>query len=269
MNSIEDFFDKYALDQFYTKQAPTTNHPIRPFLREKHKKLSHGIIPGFRNYDLFYERYLSAVDILMDTGIVKDNMKVLDVGAGEGFFKFFFDAKSNARISWRGIEIWEERAEFCEHVGYTIDRFNLEKGRLPYDDESFELVFASHVIEHIPNPGDIIRDLGRILKPAGILLVATPTKLPVVAQLDSLYHRISNRKTGETQQAFTHMRLQKLILNTLGLNKNALIDKRGFRILSGRKILPFENWRWFYRVNIFLGNRLLFLVPEVNIIVRK
>jgi len=209
------------------------------------------------------------MDILLGTDIIKDNLNVLDIGAGEGFFKFFFDAKSDAQIAWRGIEIWEEQAEFCEHVGYTIDRFNLENGRLPYQDESFEMVLASHIIEHIPNPVDILREMGRILKHGGILLVVAPTKLPVVAQLDSLYHRISNRKTGETQQAFTHRRLEKLIMNTLKLEKRALIDKRGFRILSGRKILPFENWRWFYKVNTFLGKRLLLFVSEVNIIVRK
>jgi len=111
--------------------------------------------------------------------------------------------------------------------------------------------------------------MGRVLKRGGILLIATPTKLPVIAEIDSFIHKLSNRDTGETQQAFTHHTLQKLILNALNLNKSALIDKRGFRIVSGRKKLPFENWKWFYKLSTFLGKKMLFLVPEVNIIVKK
>lgn len=269
MNTLQEFYEKYRIDNFYENQEKWSKEPIKPFKKEVHKKLSHGKIPGYRNFDLFYERYQSAVEILQTSGELKEGMKILDVGAGEGFFKFFFDTDYSGKIEWHGIEVWKERAEFCRHIGYKIDEVNLEGGKLPYKDETFDLVLASHVIEHIPNPSEVIKEMGRVLKKDGVLLVATPTKLPIIAELDSYYHKISNRKTGDTQQAFTHQKIEKLVLNALGLSKESIIDKRGFRIISGRKKLPLENWKWFYKASKYLGKKLMFLVPEINLIVKK
>ena len=268
MNSIDEFYKKYQIQEFYNWQEQNSENPIEPF-KGKHKKLSFGVIPGYRNYDLFYERYLSGVEVIKESGILKEQVKILDIGSGEAFFKFFFDSMCKEKIEWHGVEVWKERAEFCRHVGYQIEEKTLEEGKLPYENESFDIVLASHVIEHLPNPQEIIEEMGRVLRKGGILLIATPTKPPIIAHLDSLYHKLSNRKTGDTQQAFTHKSLEKLILRSLKLSSEAIIDKRGFRIISGRKKLPLENWKWFYDISIFMGKNILFLVPEINIILRK
>jgi len=267
--SIEDFFRHYDIDGIYKTQAKWSKDPIAPFSREVHKKLSHGVLPGYRNYDMFYERYKSAVEILESKDIIQKGMKVLDVGSGEGFFKFFFDNRYENQLEWHGIEVWKERAEFCRHIGYNIKEVDLEKGQIPHEDQSFDMVLASHVIEHLPNPTQVLQEMGRVLKPNGVLLVATPTKPPVIAQLDSLYHRLSDRTIGDTQQAFTHNRIEKVVLDALQLPKSCVVDKRGFRIISGRKKLPLENWKWFYDMSTGLGKNLLALVPEINLIIQK
>jgi len=267
--TLQGFYEKYRIQDFYNWQKSNTQKPIQPFRADKHKKLSFGIIPGYRNYDLFYERYRSGVELIQATGMVKGGTKILDIGSGEAFFKFFFDAMSDKQLEWHGIEVWKERAAFCRHVGYQIAEETLESGTLPYADASFDVVLASHVLEHLPNPAAIIAEMGRVLKKGGVILIGTPTKPPIIAELDSLYHRLSNRNTGDTQQAFTHNSLEKLIYTSLNLPKTSVIDKRGFRIISGRKKLPIENWHWFYRLSVFLGKKLLFFVPEVNVIIRK
>lgn len=269
MKTVEDFFEKYRIEEFYKAQAEWSNNAVQPFVRREHKKLSFGVIPGYRNYDLFYERYNSAVEILKKEGELKNGMKILDVGSGEGFFKFFFDAGYDGHINWDGVEIWKERADFCRHIGYKIDEIDLEKGKFPYQDETYDIVLASHVIEHIPNPDQIIKELARVLRPEGILLIATPTKLPIITNIDRWYHQIRNSKLGETQQAFTHHDIEELTLKSLGLSKESVIDKRGFRIISGRKKLPIEDWKWFYEFSKYLGKKLLYFVPEINLIIKK
>ena len=269
MKTVEDFFKKYRIQEFYDWQAKNTKTPIAPFVPKKHKKLSFGVIPGFRNYDLFYERYLNGVNILRGEGAIKDPMKILDIGSGEGFFKFFFDAMCPEKIEWYGVEVWKERAAFCRHIGYHIDDINLEVEPLPYANETFDIVLASHVIEHLPNPDKVIAEMGRVLKKGGYMLIGTPTKPWIVAYLDAKYHKLSKRNTGDTQQAFTHRTLENLILKSLNLGKEAVVDKRGFRIFSSRKRLPLENSKWFHDVSMKLGKTWLTLVPEVNIIVKK
>lgn len=47
--------------------------------------------------------------------------------------------------------------------------------RLPFNDEEFECVICSQVIEHIPDEGGrLLDDLDRVLKPGGILVLGTP-----------------------------------------------------------------------------------------------
>lgn len=45
---------------------------------------------------------------------------------------------------------------------------------LPYTDKSFGVVIIKHIVEHLPDPAQAIREIGRILEPGGILILATP-----------------------------------------------------------------------------------------------
>jgi len=47
---------------------------------------------------------------------------------------------------------------------------------LPWDDASFNFVFATQVFEHIPNPEEVYRDIYRVLKPGGCFLNVFPSK---------------------------------------------------------------------------------------------
>jgi len=40
--------------------------------------------------------------------------------------------------------------------------------------ESFQIVIAKHVVEHLPHPEKAISEMGRVLAPGGVLLLATP-----------------------------------------------------------------------------------------------
>jgi len=269
VKTVDDFFRKYRLDEFYEKQTREGVRPVVPFRRDRHKHLSYGIIPGFRKYDLFYERYFSAVRVFEQAGVLRDGMHVLDIGSGEGFFKFFFDGMLSVTAEWHGVEVWPERAAFCQHIGYRMYDINLDEEALPFADNRFDLVIASHVIEHLRSPSGVLREMSRVTKPSGLLLVATPTKPPVIARVAHWLRTFESKKTGETQQAFSAWSLRRYVLDALQWPPSAIIDLRGFRIFSSRKKLPIENWLWFYRLSIFAGRYLLPLVPEVNIILRK
>ena len=62
--------------------------------------------------------------------------------------------------------------------GYTpLDiKTGTEAGRLPYQNETADEVYASHVLEHIARAETIntLREWVRVLKPGGILRVAVP-----------------------------------------------------------------------------------------------
>lgn len=45
---------------------------------------------------------------------------------------------------------------------------------LPYPDAAFGVVIIKHIVEHLPDPARALREIGRVLEPNGILILATP-----------------------------------------------------------------------------------------------
>ena len=45
---------------------------------------------------------------------------------------------------------------------------------LPYPNNSFHAIISKHVVEHLPHPVEAISEIGRILAPGGIAIIATP-----------------------------------------------------------------------------------------------
>lgn len=46
--------------------------------------------------------------------------------------------------------------------------------KLPFKDNSFGLIIIKHVVEHLPHPEKSITELGRVIAPGGVLILATP-----------------------------------------------------------------------------------------------
>lgn len=51
---------------------------------------------------------------------------------------------------------------------------DFEKDRLPFQDEEANVVVITEVIEHLANPVNILKEIKRILKPSGIMVISTP-----------------------------------------------------------------------------------------------
>ncbi|GAB4537332.1 MAG: class I SAM-dependent methyltransferase [Pleurocapsa sp.] len=51
---------------------------------------------------------------------------------------------------------------------------NVDLQNLPFADNSYDFIFASHVLEHIPNDKQAISEIRRILKPNGIAVLPVP-----------------------------------------------------------------------------------------------
>ncbi len=106
---------------------------------------------------------------------VKENSKVLNIGSGSGSLeeKIF---KSKKKFNWIGIDISSTSASLLNKA-YPLGKFMVGSvTKMPFNNEEFELIVLSEVLEHIP-PSKVFSALGevfRVLKSNGYLIVSIP-----------------------------------------------------------------------------------------------
>jgi SAM-dependent methyltransferase len=99
--------------------------------------------------------------------------RALDVGCGEGRFTVEL-ARAGSRPV--GIEVARTAIERARAREPELDfRLVPIDGPLPLEDSSFDLVWASEVIEHVADTARWLSELRRVLAPGGLLLVTTPS----------------------------------------------------------------------------------------------
>jgi len=102
----------------------------------------------------------------------------LDLGSGTGSLirrvQQEYDVQSSA---------CDYTDKFMECDGIHVDVVDLNEGSLPYEDDSFDLVTFTEVAEHLENYRAIIREVNRVLKPGGVLIMTTPNVLNMKSRL--------------------------------------------------------------------------------------
>ena len=92
--------------------------------------------------------------------------KLLDVGAGTGDFLL-----ASKRAGWevKGVEVNEKAKALAREKGIKIEN-NIEA----YAGNQFDVITLWHVLEHLPNLEQSIKNIESLVKPGGILIVAVP-----------------------------------------------------------------------------------------------
>lgn len=60
--------------------------------------------------------------------------------------------------------------------GFQYRKADLNKEPLPFDDDAFDLVIASHILEHLEHPVDFFSECVRVCKPGGYIYIETPSE---------------------------------------------------------------------------------------------
>ena len=97
------------------------------------------------------------------------NPRILDVGCGTGANLKMLAAHGRAE----GVDISTQAIEFCRERGLDSVKLGAAE-QLPYDDGSFDLVTALDVIEHLDDDVAGLREMRRVLRRKGRLLVFVP-----------------------------------------------------------------------------------------------
>jgi SAM-dependent methyltransferase len=96
--------------------------------------------------------------------------RILDVGCGTGANLLMLSQFGDAE----GVDISEDALAFCRERGLTNVKLGAGE-KLPYDDATFDLVTALDVVEHMDDDLAGLREMRRVLRPDGRVLLFVPT----------------------------------------------------------------------------------------------
>jgi CMP-N-acetylneuraminic acid synthetase/2-polyprenyl-3-methyl-5-hydroxy-6-metoxy-1,4-benzoquinol methylase len=114
----------------------------------------------------FFKNEINFINNLNFQGLSRP--KFLDLGCGTGFVS----SELNDSYEKFGLEVANDTANFAKkyfshmQVGYLDEH--------SYEDNFFDVIMCLHVVEHVENPVDLMKNIFRILKPNGYLILATP-----------------------------------------------------------------------------------------------
>lgn len=98
------------------------------------------------------------------------HLKVLDVGCGEGIGLQFL--KSIGFSDVVGIDL--SPAKVNAALNLSIPAMLGDFHSLPFEDKSFDVVYCSHALEHAYEPMTVVKEMVRIMRSPGVLLVVLP-----------------------------------------------------------------------------------------------
>ncbi len=96
-----------------------------------------------------------------------EGMVTLDIGCGNGGISDWL-ADGNQHFA---VDVEDQRKGDCAYEFAVV-----ADERLPFADDTFDLVLSNHVIEHVGDQQLHLREIGRVLKPTGCVYLATPNK---------------------------------------------------------------------------------------------
>jgi 2-polyprenyl-3-methyl-5-hydroxy-6-metoxy-1,4-benzoquinol methylase len=135
----------------YQNNLPKYIRPFLTFVSYLH--------PGWRNSQLNQILYVPFVQDghLLDVGCGNGNAMTRFKERGFKVTGTDFDPKAIAEAKDNGLDV---------HLG--------DLQEISFPENTFDVVFLSHVIEHVPNPIEALAEYYRILKPGGYLIAVTP-----------------------------------------------------------------------------------------------
>lgn len=168
-------------------------------------------------------------------------LSVLDIGCGTG--------RIGKEIQKRGYQVTgldfsSVAVSKAKKLGINAKLCDIDAGLSTETSHAHDVVWAGDIIEHVFDPLGLLREVKRVLKKEGALLLSIPSDVGIVSRIKMLlgisYQEQMYRRSG----FYKHHTFFNLRLITY------MLAKTGFRIVSTEKLLISPNKKR-YRMNGF------------------
>lgn len=132
-----------------------------------------------------------------------EGKRILEIGCGRGGFACWLVG------NYPGIEVTaadfsrsaiRQGSAFAAEQGLSQIQWRIEDIQaISLQDSSFDFVISCETVEHLPNPALAVKELARVLKPGGRLVLTTPNYGNLIGIYRG-YLRLTGRRFTEEQQ---------------------------------------------------------------------
>ena len=155
-------------DLLYVEEMPATDTRMTE-IEEGHYAGTQEMLSAARQLEgerILEARFQTFVDLAREFAPAG---RWLDIGCGAGLL---LQLARQAGYQPEGLELNADRRATAERVGgFTVHGVPVEEAGIP--DDSFDVVSMINVFSHLTSPAETFRELGRILKPGGVVVMAT------------------------------------------------------------------------------------------------
>mgnify|MGYP001240722131 FL=1 len=164
------------------------------------------------------------------TDLLPNNVRVLDVGCGDGSLMDHLIKEKN--IDARGLELEKENIKKCIYKGLPVIEGNAETELHQFPSQSFDFVILSQTLQAFYNPEKVLKDLLRIGKS---VIVSIPNfgywkvrtslllfgKMPVTKTLPNFWYDTPNLHMCSIKDLFDFCEKKNIKINkVIGVNEN-------------------------------------------------
>ena len=134
---------------------------------------------NLRSRSALHDRYSTAAQPFREweAGLVHwpDGGAVLDIGAGPGRFWEYPALPRSLRVTVVDISpgMVADATAAVAAAGYAVEGAVADAQRLPFGDDTFDVLIANHMLYHVPDPPAALAEFRRVLRTDGVALIAT------------------------------------------------------------------------------------------------
>ena len=146
--------------------------------------------------------------LIIDKTLKNQDLKILNVGCGPGRSSEYLSSFGNV-VS---IEYDKECCDFAaEKTGLEI--INGSITALPLEDDSFDLVCAFDVIEHVENDQLAVSEMKRVTKKNGLVYITVPAFMSLWSHHDVINHHYRRYKLNEIKKIYKQQNQGEILFN--------------------------------------------------------
>ena len=135
------------------------------------------------------KRVNAHISVTFESGAVKEGLvhapRTLEIGCNDGYFLERMAHPKNSGWGIYGVDINEvpikeivennkKQAKTVSNVQTALSVGVMDMQALQFDDASFRIVLARHVLEHVPDPAKGIEEIVRVTEPGGVIQLSYP-----------------------------------------------------------------------------------------------